>query len=264
MITVAPRKRLTLSQDGFSLIEVLVAVLVLGIGLLGFAALQLSAVSTGEEGYYRSQATLIAQDLADRMRANRDYINWDMRAHLRATGAVDPSFDQNVYGQTGGTIYNCAVPPVPFCADNGGAPAAACNQQQLAIFDTYEVCLSAQNLLPGGQVRVVCSDANEQDPAVDPKPNPYQINPTTGIGHPVFLPTSDAPDGTTLTGPDGDNCSPGSKYTIFVGWQANAVKADTGEVGQIIDARCQATPADVPPGPGFPEDMNCVYMELIP
>jgi type IV pilus assembly protein PilV len=253
-----------MKQSGFSLLEVLIAVLVLGIGLLGFAALQISSISTGEEGYFRSQALIIAQDLADRMRANRGYVNWDLRAHTRATGTVNPALDLNVYGQTGGTVYTCAAPPNPFCADNGGAPAQICNEQQMAAFDAYEVCLSAQNRLPGGQVRVVCTDANEQDPAVDPKPNPYQIDPNTGVGHPIFLPTSDAPDGTTLTGPDNDNCSPGSKYTIFVGWNANAVRADAGELAQIIDARCQATPADVPPGPGFPNGMNCVYVELIP
>lgn len=55
---------------GFSIIEVLVALLVLGIGIMGYAALQLKSVSLTEETYSRSQAMSIAQDLIERARVN--------------------------------------------------------------------------------------------------------------------------------------------------------------------------------------------------
>lgn len=57
---------------GFSLIEVLVALVVLSVGLLGLAALQTNAVEFNRDAYLRSQATILAYDIADRMRANRE------------------------------------------------------------------------------------------------------------------------------------------------------------------------------------------------
>lgn len=56
---------------GASLIEVLVAVLVLSIGLLGLANLQLTAIKNAHSAHLRSQASILAQDILDRIRANR-------------------------------------------------------------------------------------------------------------------------------------------------------------------------------------------------
>lgn len=56
---------------GFSLIEALVALVVLSVGLLGIAALYVTSVSSGRTATLRSQAVLLAADLADRIRANR-------------------------------------------------------------------------------------------------------------------------------------------------------------------------------------------------
>lgn len=58
-------------EAGATLIEVLIAMLVLAIGLLGLAGLQATSIQSNHSAYYRSQATLLAGDLADRMRANR-------------------------------------------------------------------------------------------------------------------------------------------------------------------------------------------------
>jgi len=239
-----------LKHAGFTLIEILIAVLILAVGLLGFAALQISAVSAGQESYFRSQALIIAESLADRIRANRDYARWDSRATLAAAGVVD----QNLYGIPSGTIYTCAAAPVPFCADNEGTNATICTEQQLAAFDVYQSCLDAQELLqgtPGGRVTVTCTDVNETIAALANKPNPYK-----GLNHPNFLGTP-----AILNGPDNDACSPGSRYSIFVGWEANTVRQDTGELSQSLSARCQAAP---PAGPGFPAGIQCVMLELIP
>src|SRR5690606_35939345 len=59
-------------QDGFSLIEVLVALLVLSVGLLGLAMLQIEGLKHNTDAYYRTQATVLAYDIMDRMRANSD------------------------------------------------------------------------------------------------------------------------------------------------------------------------------------------------
>ncbi|MET0580794.1 MAG: type IV pilus modification protein PilV [Pseudoxanthomonas sp.] len=56
---------------GFTLIEVMIAVLVLGIGLLGFALLQTMSVRFAQSANQRTQATNLAYDLLDQMRSNR-------------------------------------------------------------------------------------------------------------------------------------------------------------------------------------------------
>lgn len=58
------------SQQGVSLLEVLIAVLVLGIGLLGVAALQSSGVRNVQSAHERTVATLVAHSLAENVRAN--------------------------------------------------------------------------------------------------------------------------------------------------------------------------------------------------
>lgn len=58
-------------QLGISLIEVMVSVMVLGLGLLGLAALQARSVIMNQSSYYRSIATDLSADLSDRIRANR-------------------------------------------------------------------------------------------------------------------------------------------------------------------------------------------------
>lgn len=58
-------------QRGMMLIEALVAVFVLALGLLGLGALQAQSVVMNQGAYYRSVATDLAADLADRIRANR-------------------------------------------------------------------------------------------------------------------------------------------------------------------------------------------------
>jgi len=57
-------------QKGFSLVELLVAVVILAIGVLGTIAMQARALNDNLDAYMRTQANLLAYDLSDRMRAN--------------------------------------------------------------------------------------------------------------------------------------------------------------------------------------------------
>ncbi len=58
-------------QSGLTLLEVLIAVLVLAIGLLGIAGLQTSALSNNFVSYQYTQSAILAQSMLERMRANR-------------------------------------------------------------------------------------------------------------------------------------------------------------------------------------------------
>jgi len=60
----------TQNQSGFSLLEVLIALLVLSIGLLGLAALQITSLRSNEMANMQTTATQLAYDITDRMRAN--------------------------------------------------------------------------------------------------------------------------------------------------------------------------------------------------
>lgn len=61
------KKNLLKPQVGFTLIEALVAVVVLAIGLLGVAALQIKALQSAHVSYQRSIATIAAQDITERL-----------------------------------------------------------------------------------------------------------------------------------------------------------------------------------------------------
>lgn len=71
MKTRCLRSRPQPGQHGTSLIEVLVALVVLSIGLLGIAGLQLSALRNNQGAYERSAAVMLVNSIGDRMLSNR-------------------------------------------------------------------------------------------------------------------------------------------------------------------------------------------------
>ncbi|BCX81035.1 type IV pilus assembly protein PilV [Methylomarinovum caldicuralii] len=120
---------------GFTLIEILVAVLVLAIGLLGLAKLQTFGLHSSHGANLRTQATLLAYDMTDRMRANRA-------------------------GFQGG-FYNNPTPADHNCVWDGHAPSV-CTPQQMAEHDVWEWNTAVGQGLPQG-VGVVCLDATPDD-----------------------------------------------------------------------------------------------------
>ena len=64
-------KNSTPRYQGFSLLEVLVSIVILSLALLGLAGMMMSTLRSNHSAYHRSQATWLAYDIVDRMRANR-------------------------------------------------------------------------------------------------------------------------------------------------------------------------------------------------
>lgn len=140
------------AQSGFTLIEILVAVLVLSIGLLGLAGLQATALRNNTSASERSQATFLAYDIIDRMRAN--------------PSAFDAGNYDNAYGTA------------PTGATNCQTTVASCTAAQMAAFDLDQwKCLLGnwtsdatcnttldidRGLLPDGDGRIV-RDAGDPD-----------------------------------------------------------------------------------------------------
>ncbi len=59
-------------QRGVGLIEVLIAVVILSIGFLAVAKMQIAGMRNSQNAYFLSQANFMLRDMTDRMRANRD------------------------------------------------------------------------------------------------------------------------------------------------------------------------------------------------
>lgn len=91
---------------GFSLIEVLVALLVLSVGLLGLAALQATGIKFNHQSYQRTQATLLTYEIIDRMRANPS----SLASYSLAINSTTPSY-----------TTDCAT--------------SACTAAELAVYD---------------------------------------------------------------------------------------------------------------------------------
>lgn len=105
------------SQRGFTLLEVLIGVIVVSVGMLTVAGLQMASVKSNFDGIQRTTATLLAQDLASRMRTNRGEL---------ATFLVQPS-------QPLGGKASPPTEPTPNCS----SAVNACNAFQLARHDLW-------------------------------------------------------------------------------------------------------------------------------
>src|SRR5690606_27536649 len=75
------RKELPGSQQGITMIEILVTVVIISVGLLGAAAMVINGLESNRNAYLRTQASILAYDMADRIRANAgqvaSYDNFD-------------------------------------------------------------------------------------------------------------------------------------------------------------------------------------------
>ena len=85
------------AQEGTTLIEVLVALLILSVGLLGAAAFQLNALKYTDSARMSSQASFIAYDMLDRIRANSGA---DYTVTPPTSGNLNVARDQDLYDFT--------------------------------------------------------------------------------------------------------------------------------------------------------------------
>lgn len=126
----APRHRR--GQAGFSLIEMLIAAVVIVIGLLGVGMLLLTSVRKAQEASVDTQADLMAQSMIDRMSANTQAV-W--------TGAYDGDYDSE-----GATPGNATCGPVN-----------PCDAEQLALRDRIEWTVALSQFLPGSKAQIECT-----------------------------------------------------------------------------------------------------------
>jgi type IV pilus assembly protein PilV len=124
------------NQAGFTIIEILVAIVIGAIGLLSVARLQLVTMQNNSASQYRSVAIQIASDMFERMRGN-------------AMGVSAGLYDRAVTSASA-AAYNT---PSPSCT-----PGNVCSETERAASDLAEAMAQARTALPNGAI-VVCIDS---------------------------------------------------------------------------------------------------------
>lgn len=135
------------NQQGVGMIEVMIALVLLTTTLLGATALQLTGLQTNRGAYYRTQASQLAYDIAERIRINSTYAL-----------AAPSNYSINT--------SSAAVPSAPNCITaNSGCSAANLASQDIRewsenFFDVTNVGQDGgtyQSILPNGAAQVTAS-----------------------------------------------------------------------------------------------------------
>ena len=137
-------------QRGITLVEVLVSLLILGVGVLGFIGMQMRALGSSSEAYERAQAAAIASDFVERLTAQTSYPPKDV-----VTGKLFTRDKLMSY-------YNTQTLWTPWGSTevrDTSCVTGSCNLAQMAAYDIKEVRFYAARLLPNGQARLgTCPD----------------------------------------------------------------------------------------------------------
>ncbi len=127
-----PFKYKTNSQSGVTLIEVLITLVIVSVGILGLASLQLRAMQFVHSAYIHTQVQILAYDIMDRMRSNR----------VQAMSTNNYLLDLSATAPDAST--NCAV--------------AECSSSQMTAFDLFEWRSILADHLPQGTGQIAFTD----------------------------------------------------------------------------------------------------------
>ncbi len=119
--------------QGMTLIEVMIALVILSVGLLGLAGLQIHGLRGTSSSNSRVQAVFIISDMAERMHANPVATNTNLS-----------------YAAVMLTANACGAAPT-------NCDTTSCSSAALATFDKFDICESmAANLSPGAIMTIGC------------------------------------------------------------------------------------------------------------
>lgn len=182
-ISINPRS----SQLGLGMIEILVTLVILAIGLLGVASLQLVASFNNADALSRSQAVLVAEQVTERMRVSA-FNAPDADGKIIDDGYVN----SNLYNFANLSCNSTASEHVCFCqqfpATLANCQTTVCDSAQFAAFDAYQLSCASIQHNPNMRVSVTCADSNTTDSTA---------------------------------------CSAGSRHTIMLSWPASHWGANT-------------------------------------
>lgn len=126
-----PRSRNT----GLTLVESLVAIVIMALGILGVMGIQMRTLVDTQTGIHRAQAIRLIENLSERLQANPDGL---------------------------GSLSNYAANWValPATIPTASCPTGGCNAVELAAVDVYQFRTAVRETLPLGQARVFLSEAD--------------------------------------------------------------------------------------------------------
>lgn len=124
-MNIAKKKRV----HGFSLFEVLVALVILAIGMLGIARMLMIAHKSNSSSYIKQQSIQSAYDIVDRIRANRQ-------------AAINGNYSVN-------NLVSSGTPTAPS-APSTNCDSAVCSSTQMASYDTWHWLATNVSKLPNG------------------------------------------------------------------------------------------------------------------
>lgn len=130
------RKHLS-SSAGFSMLEMMIALVILSIGLIGLASLQARGQQFNHAAYVRTQAAFLAYDIMDRMRANKDTLNND-------------NADDGAYAFKEGSCPEAAV----------NCDTDACSTGDMVKYDLSSWCQALSASLPLGTAEIDWDDGD--------------------------------------------------------------------------------------------------------
>lgn len=133
-------RRATLS-GGFSLVEVLIALIIFAVGLLGIAKMEAMALATTATSSRRAIAALEASSLANTMHLNRGFWGSGQASSLVVT-------------ITGSTVANPPGGTTPDCEVGAAAP---CGDVALAANDLNVWATGLQAMLPNDAATITCN-----------------------------------------------------------------------------------------------------------
>ena len=129
-------------QKGAGIVETLVSMLILGVGLLGVLSLQVNGASSNQRAIFLTEAQVLAQDMADRLRSSGS----------DGLGARAEAINNLYNGTDTGVRRGAQAYAVQRCT-------AECTPQQTVEMDRYEWELALdESSLPGGSGRIILRD----------------------------------------------------------------------------------------------------------
>lgn len=137
-------------MTGFTMLEVLMSILIVGIGMLALAGMQGRTLKTVREAEQQGVAAMLAAEVADAMRANS-------YASINASGSVTE--DWTSYVETSYSDHTTA--PATLC---NAASGSQCTNAQMAAYDLYQFknnLATAFSDSSQNNVRaIICRDSN--------------------------------------------------------------------------------------------------------
>jgi type IV pilus assembly protein PilV len=169
MIASPSRPPIPWAQDGTTLIEVLVTMLILAFGLLGIAAFQSKAQMGNVESYQRAQAVLLMEDMSARMIVNSANAAAYASADTDPTGGGDPTLAPVAFGTGDAKPLDCS-------GETAGTARDLCEWSK-ALKGAGEQTAGAAKIgaMIGGRGCIVVKQAADPTPGVC-KPGIYQIS----------------------------------------------------------------------------------------